>query len=72
MTKLLIVLGIAVALLLMWHELWLHVAIFATCYTSFLRVWHVEQKNQRGIRHINIMLKSLRGIRRAHRRGYGT
>ncbi len=69
MTKLLI-LGAAVAILLMWQEMWLHAAVFTVGYCGFLELWHIAKKIQSDTAHIDLMRRSLHGLRRAHRRGH--
>jgi len=69
MTKLLITLGVTIALALLWHELWLHAAIFVVGFCGGLEALRIERKSQKANRHIDLMLKSLRGLRHSHRRG---
>jgi len=68
MTKLL-ALGAAIAIALLWHELWLHAIIFICGYACLLELYHQVKKNESDIAYIEKRYKSLIGLRRAHRRG---
>jgi len=68
MTKLL-ALGAAIAIALLWHELWLYAILFIGGYAGLLELYRHVKKNESDIAYIEKRHKSLIGLRRAHRRG---
>jgi hypothetical protein len=69
MTKLLIALGVTIALLLLWQEMWLHAIIFVVVYAWFMLQWHKSAPVKRLAYHIELRRKSKQGLYEAYRRG---
>jgi len=69
MSKLLIAIGVTVALLLLWQELWLYAIIFAFGFGYGLWHWHRAKPVKRMVHYVELRRKSHIGLREAYRRG---